>query len=111
MPKDGSDAVGAQVFPSKNAFRPICRMAGMPEITRYTLINSTNATEITPQIRKIAFMLRSNIVFPCKLLLLSRKKRLPGQALFSCCRSLVPVYATGTAPAARMSSAASAEVA
>ena len=47
----GSAAVEAHVLPNRNGMSPICRMAGMPETIRYTLMSSTHPTVIRPSSR------------------------------------------------------------
>lgn len=54
--RDGSAAVDAHVFPNRKGISPICRMAGMPEMIRYTEISSTQPTVINPSTRKIPCM-------------------------------------------------------
>ena len=48
--------VGAHTLPKRNLVSPISRMAGRPEITRYTLMHSTKPTATMPHSRKIRWM-------------------------------------------------------
>jgi len=41
--------VDAHVLPNRNGTSPICRMAGMPETIRYTLMSSTHPTVMRPR--------------------------------------------------------------
>ena len=52
MPNRGSAAVEAHSFPKRKFQRPISRMAGMPESTRYTVMASTQPTVMSPSSRK-----------------------------------------------------------
>jgi hypothetical protein len=56
MPKDGSFAVDSQVSPNRKSSRPICRMAGMPDRIRYTVISRTQPTVTSPKRRKIPWI-------------------------------------------------------
>ena len=49
----GSAAVDAHSVPKRNFTGPILTIAGIPEIIRYTVITSTQATVTRPRIRKI----------------------------------------------------------
>ena len=60
MPYWGWAAVESHTGPKRKAVRPICRMAGMPEITRYTVISSTQPTVTSPRIRKMPWMMCSS---------------------------------------------------
>ena len=60
MPNCGSAADESQVLPNRNLTRPISRMAGMPELTRYTVMSSTLPTVIRPRIRKMPWTVFSS---------------------------------------------------
>ncbi len=59
IPNDGSAAVDAHFVPNRNLKIPIFVIAGAPDITRKTVINSTNAIEKRPKIRKIVWNILS----------------------------------------------------
>ena len=59
MPNRGSAAVEAHSFPKRKFQRPISRMAGMPESTRYTVMASTQPTVMSPSSRKTPWMAAS----------------------------------------------------
>ena len=60
MPNSGSLAVEAHLVPKRKSLRPISRMAGRPEMMRYTVMNSTKATATSPHRKKRTFIPRSS---------------------------------------------------
>ena len=60
IPYRGSAAAGSQTLPNRKSHRPISTIAGMPEITRYTVISSTQATVTRPKIKKMPCTIFSN---------------------------------------------------
>jgi len=63
MPYEGCAAVDSQVSPSRKGTSPICRMAGMPETTKYTVISKTQPTVTNPSIRNIPWTAVSSSCF------------------------------------------------
>jgi len=66
MPKEGVAAVEAQVLLKRNGTRPILRIAGIPDITRYTVMSRTQPTVIRPSTRNMLCITNSSI-FPILL--------------------------------------------
>ena len=57
MPKEGSVlCAGSQFVPARKFQSPTSRMAGMPEMMRYTDMTRTNAIATRPQTTKTPFM-------------------------------------------------------
>ena len=75
MPNCGSAAVDAHFVPNRKSMIPISLMAGMPAITRYTVISSTQAMVTSPRIRKINFTTDSILCLFILFLLIRHKDR------------------------------------
>ena len=110
--------VGSQTWPNRNLNRPIWRMAGRPEMIRYTLMTSTKPTATMPHSRKIRWItvsraLRAPVFFERIVgSFLVRNGKGPWPGITGQGRIPGDGYlATGTAPAFLISSEAAAEVA
>ena len=64
MPYSGSAAVDAHFVPKRNFISPIFLIAGIPAMMRYTVMSSTNATVIRPNMRNIIWII-SSVSFLC----------------------------------------------
>ena len=103
MPYFGSAAVEAHSVPNRKRNRPIFRMAGTPEALMYTEMSTTQPTARMPQRKKRKFITAS-----------SHAAGVRGSSIFFRSEAfcfILDYSFTGTAPAVRMRSAASALVA
>ena len=111
--------VGAHTLPKRNLVSPISRIAGRPEITRYTLMHSTKPTATMPHSRKIRWMACSMALRVRRLLPAVRfiefsfpdNGEAPSPAAAGEGPPIRFYLAVGTAPAFWMREAASLEVA
>ena len=63
IPKDGGFPVESHYLFKIKSLNPISRIAGIPDIIRYIVISSTDATVTSPSIRNTPWMIVSSSFF------------------------------------------------